>query len=130
MNRLREIRVKAGMSQSQVAERAGISQGEISRFERLGISPRSPLHRSRIAKALEVPVNVLFPDDVEPELAKYEPIPMTRTICRWCGMRYSPDKEAKIMVGDVVIKTYGHLSCLEQDVRSDGLELKKRHALR
>jgi hypothetical protein len=32
----------------------------------------------------------------------------------------------KIVVGENTIRTYGHLSCLEQDVRTDGLELKKR----
>lgn len=65
-------------------------------------------------------------DPFDDEPAKPEPVAMTRTICRWCGMQYRTENEVKIMVGPNVIKTYGHLSCLEQDVRTDGLEVKKR----
>lgn len=156
MNRMREIREQLGIKQGRVAQVAGISQSEISRLERSGITPRSPLKRARIAKALQSNVAVIFPDPVGTELgdplpprrqlfkssqyeayvpqrpgaeeavAPAEPVRMTRTICRWCGIKYSPENEVKIMRGDVVIKTYGHLSCLEQDVRTDGLELKKR----
>lgn len=64
------------------------------------------------------------PFDDEP--AEPEPVAITRTVCRWCGMKYKAENEVKIMVGPNVIKTYGHLSCLEQDVRTDGLEVKKR----
>lgn len=65
-------------------------------------------------------------DPFDDEPAKPEPVAMTRTVCPWCGMQYRIENEVKIMVGPNVIKTYGHLGCLEQDVRTDGLELKKR----
>lgn len=156
MNRMREIREQLGIKQGRIAMVAGVSQSEISRIERSGITPRSPLKRARIAKALQSAVAFVFPDPVgttlgdplpprrrlfkssdyelyppqrsggEGEPSAAEPVKMTRTICRWCGIKYSPEREVKIMLGDVVIKTYGHLSCLEQDVRTDGLELKKR----
>jgi transcriptional regulator with XRE-family HTH domain len=165
MNRLREIRELKGLKQITLASLSGIAQSEISRIERLGITPRNESKRSKLAKALEVSVGRLFPDDVgapagdplppkrvllrssrfddyvpaakkrprdpfNDEPAKPEPVAMTRTVCRWCGMQYRAENEVKIMVGPNVIKTYGHLPCLEQDVRTDGLELKKRHTPR
>lgn len=165
MNRLREIRELKGLKQAALAAVSHVAQSEISRIERLGITPRSEFKRAKLAKALEVSVGRLFPDDVDApagdplppkrvllrssrfddyvpapkkkprhpfddEPAKPEPVAMTRTVCRWCGMQYRADNEAKIMVGPNVIKTYGHLGCLEQDIRADGLELKKRHVPR
>ena len=47
-------------------------------------------------------------------------------VCGWCGMNYFVVNEVRITVGEKIVKTYGHLGCLEQDVRTDGLEVKKR----
>lgn len=153
MNRLREIREVKGFSQADLAAAAGVGQSDISRIERTGNTPRKKAMRMKLAAALNVRSKRLFPDDVgapagEPlppkrvlfkssEYADYrpetstwpapqEPIPMTRAICGWCGMQYSVANEVKILVGENKIKSYGHLSCLEQDLRTDGLELKKR----
>jgi transcriptional regulator with XRE-family HTH domain len=153
MNRLREIREIKGFSQADLAAAAGVGQSDISRIERTGNTPRKKGMRTKLAAALKVRAGRLFPDDVgapagEPlppkrvlfkssEYADYrpetsaapapqEPIPMTRAICGWCGMQYNVANEVKILVGENKIKSYGHLSCLEQDVRTDGLELKKR----
>jgi len=157
MNRLREIREIKGFSQADLAAAAGVGQSDISRIERTGITPRKKAMRRKLAAALKVRPARLFPDDVgapagEPlppkrtlfkssEYADYrpgasaepaidEPVPMTRAVCRWCGMQYRVANEVKIVVGENAIKTYGHLPCLEQDVRTDGLELKKRHVPR
>jgi transcriptional regulator with XRE-family HTH domain len=154
MNRIREIRERLGLSQMRLSIKSGVNQSEISRIERSGITPRDDEKRWKLAKVLGVPSAELFPDPMgaprgnplapkKADLFKssayedYKPAPMPPAIappapplrhstCKWCGIKYNVEHEVKIMVGDKAIKIYGHLSCLEQDVRSDGLDLKKR----
>ena len=58
--RIKVLREKAGLSQSELAKRAGIPQPHLSRLEN---AEHSPTHKtlSRIAKALGVPVGDLDP---------------------------------------------------------------------
>lgn len=157
MNRIRHFRELRGVSQVKLAEACSVPQTWISKIERSGITPQKVKAQLSLARALRVSPGELFPDAestpfeeplppkrvlfkssrfMDPQPAKSaapahdESLPTTRTICRWCGMKYRDENEVKIVVGENTIKTYGHLACLEQDVRSDGLELKKRHVPR
>jgi DNA-binding XRE family transcriptional regulator len=58
--RIKVLREKAGLSQSELAKRAGIPQPHLSRLEN---AEHSPTHKtlSRIAKALGIPVGDLDP---------------------------------------------------------------------
>lgn len=62
MNRLRQIRKERGWSQQTLADKAGLPQPSISRFE---LGERSPdEHQIRaLARALEVPPSALIDDD-------------------------------------------------------------------
>ena len=58
--RIRKARVKAGLTQVQLATKAGIPQSHVSRLE---TAKHSPSHKtlSRIAKALDVPLSQFDP---------------------------------------------------------------------
>lgn len=59
-SRIRELRKKAGMTQTQLAEKAGIPQSHVSRLENGEHSP-SFTTLEKIAMALNVPVSKLDP---------------------------------------------------------------------
>lgn len=145
MNKVREFRVREGLSQRQLANLTNLVQCEISRIEISGAELKShQSKRAKIAGALGVTEAECFPDP--PAIAPlrssdyegHKPAPMPPAVvpeetkhprystCKWCGIKYNVEHEVKIMVGDKAIKIYGHLSCLEQDIRTDGLDLKKR----
>jgi transcriptional regulator with XRE-family HTH domain len=157
MNQIRHFRELRKISQTELAKKCHVPQTWISRTERDGKTPRKEGTRIALCRALRVSMEDLFPEADGAELgeplapkhrlfkssryldrqpakagaaAKPEPIPMTRAICRWCGFKYDVDNEVKITVGENTIKTYGHLSCLAEDVNSGGLELKKRGLVR
>jgi transcriptional regulator with XRE-family HTH domain len=56
---VRRLRLKAGMSQNELAEAAGVEQGSISAIE-VGLRGPSMLMVMAIAKALDVPPTSLF----------------------------------------------------------------------
>jgi DNA-binding XRE family transcriptional regulator len=62
--RLRELRLARGMTQTQLAERAGVRVGSVSKFERGGTSKTLVL-LGKLARALDVPVRELF-EHVQP----------------------------------------------------------------
>ena len=62
INRLREFRVKADMSQIELSKETGVAQATISNIESGNRTP-SYLTRQRLAKALGVPVEEIFPND-------------------------------------------------------------------
>lgn len=59
-NKVREYRLKAELTQSQLAEAVGTSQQQIARIERAVHTAKLDLAR-RISKALDVPLEKLFP---------------------------------------------------------------------
>ncbi|MFB1487752.1 MULTISPECIES: helix-turn-helix transcriptional regulator [unclassified Thiocapsa] len=61
---LRKLRVSAGLSQDDLAERTGLSQTWISRLESGGANPTIET-LSSIAEALEIRVHDLFNDQPE-----------------------------------------------------------------
>lgn len=61
MNRVREARLKAHMSQEQLAESSGLARPTISKIER-GETIPSGLSCQKIADALKQPVWEIFPD--------------------------------------------------------------------
>lgn len=60
LNRLRTARAEAGLSQVELAVRAGIQPGLLCRYEK-GITP-SQRNAIRLAKALTIEARDLFPD--------------------------------------------------------------------
>lgn len=60
-NLVREIRVRAGLSQGELSVRTRISQGRLSLLER-GLEHAWPDWRRRIAEALQVEESTLFPE--------------------------------------------------------------------
>jgi putative transcriptional regulator len=58
-NRLREIRAQRGLTQAQLAERAGVSRKTINTVEN-GIFVPSTLLALRLARVLEMSVESLF----------------------------------------------------------------------
>ena len=60
LNRLKTARTEAGLSQVELAVRAGIQPGLLCRYER-GVAP-SQRNADRLAKALGVEARPLFPD--------------------------------------------------------------------
>ncbi|MEA4892502.1 MAG: helix-turn-helix transcriptional regulator [Peptococcaceae bacterium] len=67
--RLRELRLKKGLSKNRLAKLAGLSQTAVTFIEEGQRSPTLSTLR-RLARALEVPVASLIGDDPEPELKK------------------------------------------------------------
>lgn len=65
MNRVRETRMKQGLTLLELSRRAKIAPGDLSAVER-GLRPAFPGWRQRIAEALGVPETELFPDISEP----------------------------------------------------------------
>jgi transcriptional regulator with XRE-family HTH domain len=59
-NRIREVRTKAGMSQSALAAASGTSQQQVARIERGVQKPKLDLAR-RISEALHLPMERVFP---------------------------------------------------------------------
>lgn len=66
---LRALREMRGMRQDELAEASGMSAVAISKLERGLCSPRHATAR-KIAKALNVPVELVFPDEDEPSPAE------------------------------------------------------------
>lgn len=64
MNNLRKLRKNKGLSQLKLAFITGISPSEISRIENEWLKPY-PSWRKRLADALEVSEEKLFPDGKE-----------------------------------------------------------------
>lgn len=60
LSRLKAARTEAGLSQVELAVRAGIQPGLLCRYER-GVAP-SQRNADRLAKALGVEAETLFPD--------------------------------------------------------------------
>ncbi len=58
---IKDIRVRSGMTQAELAERLGVTPQAISQYER-GVKKPKIETVSRIARALDVPATVLFPD--------------------------------------------------------------------
>lgn len=83
MQRLKEIREARGLSQVELAERAGVDQATISRLER-GNDEVTPHLRRRVAEALGVTLAELFTEDRDPqETAFLKALQMTRRAFRW-----------------------------------------------
>jgi transcriptional regulator with XRE-family HTH domain len=57
--RVYDRRVELGLSQVELAERAGMTQPQVSRLETGGVTPTLTLLR-RLAKALDAELNVTF----------------------------------------------------------------------
>ena len=57
--RLRELRLARGLTQTELAERAGVRVGSVSKFERGGMTKTLVL-LDKLARALDVPVRELF----------------------------------------------------------------------
>lgn len=62
-NRIKEFRVKAGMTQNELAEKLNVKRSVISKYETGQISP-SLETMDKIAKALNISVNDLLPNAV------------------------------------------------------------------
>jgi transcriptional regulator with XRE-family HTH domain len=60
MNRIRELRVKAGLSQVRLYFKSGVNWGSISLIER-GLLVPSEKQKKHLARALKVGVGELFP---------------------------------------------------------------------
>ena len=60
-NRLRELREQAGLSQSELARRAGIAESNFSKIEN-GLWQAWPKAKRRLARALKVRISELFPE--------------------------------------------------------------------
>ena len=68
--RLREVRLALGVSQRELARRAGISEPSVSMFER-GLTQPEPPTLAALAKALGVtPADLLLPLDGPPSLLR------------------------------------------------------------
>lgn len=61
VNRIREFREKAGISQSELARRAGIAEPNLSKIEN-GLWPAWPKVKRRLARVLKVRISDLFPE--------------------------------------------------------------------
>ena len=59
-NRLRELRVAKGLSQTALAARAGLGLGTVNRIERWPF-PIAPLTAQKLATALQCQVDEIFP---------------------------------------------------------------------
>ncbi len=61
-DRVREIRVKRGLSQEELAHNAGLDRSYMSGIER-GVRNATVLKLQSVARALKVPVRELLPED-------------------------------------------------------------------
>jgi transcriptional regulator with XRE-family HTH domain len=65
MNRIKLLRARAGISQTELAERAGVSQPTVSDLEHKGITGRTRAETlGKIARALSVDVEELLDEEV------------------------------------------------------------------
>lgn len=140
MNNLRRLREARGLTQGKLAKLADIGQSQISKFERTLAMPRLLRTKENLARIFGCSIKAIFPDHVDEQPAK--PVLFKSSVhenptaaaseirtCKWCGVHYRSANEVKIMMGDRVLKVYGHMGCLEQDVRTDGMAewiVKKR----
>lgn len=69
--RLRQTRLAAGLTQSQLVRRSGIPKPTLSRYENDHVMP-SLQTLGRLAEALRVPESVLLPGRTSPEEELYE----------------------------------------------------------
>lgn len=60
-NRVKEFREKAGLSQSELARRAGIAEPNLSKIEN-GLWQAWPKAKRRLAQVLKVRIQELFPE--------------------------------------------------------------------
>ena len=60
-NRLKVFRAKAGLSQSELARRAGIAESNLSKIEN-GLWQAWPKAKRRLAQVLKVRISELFPE--------------------------------------------------------------------
>ena len=67
MNKVKEIRIKAGLTQSQLAAKTGgkIAQGDVSKLETGYFRDPQPKVLAEVAKALGVSESELFPQKGE-----------------------------------------------------------------
>jgi len=72
LNRVRDIRLMAHLSQDELAEKSGLARPTISKIER-GETIPSGLSRTKLADALEVSVVELFPDEKTGLITSYSP---------------------------------------------------------
>lgn len=42
------------------------------------------------------------------------------TKCSWCGQPYNAETQTLIIVGNKVLKSYGHEECMREDIRTEG----------
>jgi len=77
--RMRELREKAGLSTSKLAEKIGTSQAQVSRLEtgKQGFRSRTLM---KIAKALNVDAVYFFIDDTKPNAQSYGALVSRRVI--------------------------------------------------
>ncbi len=66
MNRLREERIKCGLSLTKLSNLTGIASTDLSALER-GLRPAFPGWQKRIAQALKLPKSVLFFGNEDPQ---------------------------------------------------------------
>lgn len=60
-SKVREFREKAGISQSELARRAGIAESNLSKIEN-GLWQAWPKAKRRLARVLKVRISELFPE--------------------------------------------------------------------
>jgi transcriptional regulator with XRE-family HTH domain len=56
---LRELRLAAGLTQQEVAQRVGVSVSQVSRWEQPNGPKPQPGHRTRLARLFKVPASEL-----------------------------------------------------------------------
>lgn len=64
--RIKELRIQAGFTQQELAEKAGLERSQLSKIENER-EPANTRRLSAIARALGVEVNDLFSSDKEPD---------------------------------------------------------------
>ena len=72
IERLRQARIEAGLTQETVGERAGLTRTSVSRYES-GIAPPSELALNMLATIYNKPVEWFFGEEEEPEATPEEP---------------------------------------------------------
>jgi len=65
MIRLKEIRIKRGITQEELAEKAKISRATLSKIENGKVKLTDFFLADTIAAVLDIPVEILFPEFVE-----------------------------------------------------------------
>lgn len=70
MNRVSELRKKAGLSQSELGEMIGVSQQTISKYEHADVNVPSDI-LARMAKFFKVSIEYILKEDEQEELQEY-----------------------------------------------------------